>query len=159
MFNVLLLMGNKNKTKMNYVSLILSQLIMLVVGLVSEVSPSLGAIFASAPTGTPLSLYISVNGKEGLERQKAFLEFTAGSTQGCFGLMAFSLCTRYMVLYGGRHSTNLFVILSAGFLGYFAFYYFFKRIISFQLEPSIDDMNKKDLLHQNNDGGGELSNM
>ena len=52
---------------------------MLVVGLVSEVSPSLGAIFASAPTGTPLSLYISVNGKEGLERQKAFLEFTAGS--------------------------------------------------------------------------------
>ena len=64
-----------------------------------------------------------------------------------------------MVLYGGRHSTNLFVILSAGFLGYFAFYYFFKRIISFQLEPLIDDMNKKDLLHQNNDGGGELSNM
>ena len=59
---------------------------MLVVGLVSEVSPSLGAIFASAPTGTPLSLYISVNGKEGLERQKAFLEFTAGSIQGSYGL-------------------------------------------------------------------------
>ena len=113
---------------------------MLVVGLVSEVSPSLGAILASAPTGTPLSLYISVNGKEGLERQKAFLEFTAGSIPICvdFGLMAFSLCTRYMVLYGGRHSTNLFVILSAGFLGYFAFYYFFSNVLfRFNLNPRI----------------------
>ena len=43
---------------------------MLVVGLVSEVSPSLGAIFASAPTGTRYH-YIYIEWKEGLERQKA----------------------------------------------------------------------------------------
>ena len=121
---------------MNYLSLCLSQLIMLIVGLVSEYSPSLGAILASAPTGTPLSMYLSTDGKEGFERRKAFLEFTASSIQGCFGLMAFSICTRYMVLYGGRFSANLFVILCAGFAGYFLSYYFFKSVVVFQMLPT-----------------------
>ena len=72
---------------------------MLVIAVVSDMSASLGAVLASAPTGTPLSLYLSTDGKEGLERRAAFLEFTAGSIQGCFGLLAFSLATRCVVLY------------------------------------------------------------
>ena len=110
--------------KMNYFSLFLSQFIMLVIGIVSDMSASLGAVLASAPTGTPLSLYLSTDGKKGLARRTAFLEFTAGSVAGSIGLLAFSLATRCIVLYGGKHyNTNLLCVLGAGFVAYFVCVY------------------------------------
>ena len=75
---------------------------MLVIGIVSDMSASLGAVLASAPTGTPLSLYLSTDGKEGLARRTAFWNLRQGQWQGSIGLLAFSLATRCIVLYGGN---------------------------------------------------------
>ena len=83
--------------KMNYFSLFLSQFIMLVINMCLICFPY--AVLASAPTGTPLSLYLSTDGKKGLARRTAFLEFTAGSVAGSIGLLAFSW-PRCIVLYG-----------------------------------------------------------
>ena len=115
---------------------------MLVIAVVSDMSASLGAVLASAPTGTPLSLYLSTDGKEGLERRAAFLEFTAGSIQGCFGLLAFSLATRCVVLYGGKHyNANLFCVLGAGFVAYFVCVYILSKFHIFTTVPNEGDNN------------------
>ena len=55
---------------MNYFQLFLSQVIMLIVGIAAEFSPSLGAILASAPTGTPLALWLGTEGKIGINKYK-----------------------------------------------------------------------------------------
>ena len=128
--------------KMNYFSLFLSQLIMLVIGIASDMSAFLGAVLASAPSGTPLSLYLSTDGKEGLARRTAFLEFTAGSMAGSIGLLAFSFATRCIVLYGGKpYNTNLLWVLSAGFVAYFVCVYVVSKLHIFTTLPSNSDIN------------------
>ena len=110
--------------KMNCFSLFCLSSSCLVVRIVSDMSASLGAVLASAPTGTPLSLYLSTDGKRRVGTAYCILEFTAGSMAGSIGLLAFSLATRCIVLYGGKHyNTNLLCVLGAGFVAYFVCVY------------------------------------
>ena len=145
---------------MKYFPLFVSQVIMLGVGLAAEISPSLGAILASAPTGTPLALWLSTEGKSGVDTYKALLEFTEGAIKGTFCLMAFAIAARVVVLQAAsasfivaptaegtkgidpphKRAPSIFVILALSYLAYFAFYYGFDKVCKFQ---KYDDMVKK----------------
>ena len=105
-------------------------------------SASLGAVLASAPTGTPLSLYLSTDGKRRVGTAYCIFGIYGRINGRLDWLIGISLATRCVVLYGGKpYNTNLLWVLGAGFVAYFVCVYALSKLHIFTTLPSNSDIN------------------
>ena len=113
---------------MHWPSTSFSVLIILLISFATDIlGPFLGAIVASAPTGTPLALYLSTaNSNNAQSQQLSLTTATEGLVVGSFCTLLFAIATNQ----AAKSGLSLFPTLLSGYLVWFITYSIVKRVSS-----------------------------
>jgi Trk-type K+ transport system membrane component len=113
---------------MHWPSTSFSVLIILLISAATDIlGPFLGAIVASAPTGTPLALYLSTaNSNNAQSQQLSLTTATEGLVVGSFCTLLFAIATNQ----AAKSGLSLFPTLLSGYLVWFITYSIVKRVSS-----------------------------